>query len=114
MFLHPTALWGLLAALTPLVIYLILRRRKKEVAWGASYLLRKTLASKRKSSVWKQYVVLAVRTLILALMALLIAQPFRPNPHPSVLVPEPPPDPVHRVLLLDHSISMTVGETGDT
>src|SRR3954453_11440775 len=110
MFLQPTALWGLLAALTPLVIYLILRRRKKEVAWGASYLLRKTLASKRKSSVWKQYVVLAVRTLILALMALLIAQPFRANPPATALVPEPPAEPVHRVLLLDDSLSMTVGE----
>jgi hypothetical protein len=114
MFLHPTALWGLLAALAPLVIYLILRRRKKEVAWGASYLLRKTLASKRKSSVWKQYVVLAVRTLILALMALLIAQPFRARPSATALVPEPPADPVHRVLLLDDSSSMTVGEGEDT
>lgn len=114
MFLHPTALWGLLAALAPLVIYLILRRRKMEVAWGASYLLRKTLASKRKSSVWKQYVVLSVRTLILALMALLIAQPFRAQPAATALVPEPPADPVHRVLLLDDSLSMTVGEGEDT
>ncbi len=114
MFLHPAFLWSLLAAVTPVVIYLLLRRRKKEVAWGASYLLRKTLASKRKSSVWRQYVVLAVRTLILALMALLIAQPFRPNPHPTFLVPEPPAEPVHRVLLLDHSLSMTVGDAADT
>lgn len=114
MFLHPTALWGLLAALAPLVIYLILRRRKKEVAWGASYLLRKTLASKRKSSVWKQYVVLAVRTLILALMALLIALPFRARQTARALVPEPPAEPVHRVLLLDDSLSMSVGEGEDT
>ena len=114
MFLHPAALWSLLAAVTPVVIYLLLRRRKTEIPWGASYLLRKTLASKRKSSVWKQYVVLAVRTLILALMALLLAQPFRPNPRPAFLVPEPPPEPVHRVLLLDHSLSMTVGDAGDT
>ena len=114
MFLHPNVLWGLLAAVTPVVIYFLLRRRKTEVPWGASYLLRKTLASKRKSSVWRQYVVLALRTLILALMALLIAQPFRPNPHPTLLVPEPPPEPVHRVLLLDHSLSMTVGDAADT
>ncbi len=97
-----------------MVIYLLLRRRKKEVAWGASYLLRKTLASKRKSSIWRQYVILATRTLILALMALLIAQPFRPNPRPTFLVPEPPAEPVHRVLLLDHSLSMTVGDAADT
>lgn len=114
MFLHPAFLWSLLAAVTPVVIYLLLRRRKKEVAWGASYLLRKTLASKRKSSVWRQYVVLATRTLILALMALLIAQPFRPNPRPTFLVPEPPAEPVHRILLLDHSLSMTVGDAADT
>src|SRR5580693_620815 len=81
MFLHPAALYGLIAAATPVVIYLLLRRRKKEVLWGAGYLLRLALASRKKSSLWRQFVVLAVRSLILALAALLIVQAFRPSPN---------------------------------
>lgn len=107
-FSHPGALWGLFTAATPIVIYLLLRRRKKEIPWGASYLLRRTLASKRKASVWKQYVVLAMRCLALALMAFLISEPFRPRPQPDLSTPSPPPRPLHRVILVDHSLSMSV------
>ena len=105
---NPIALYGLLAALTPIIIYIILRRRRTEVPWGASYLLRRTLASKRKSSAWKQYVVLALRSLLLALIAWLICGPFRPRPEPRSLAPAMPPTPVHQVVLLDHSVSMSV------
>ena len=48
--LHPFALTGLIAAATPVVIYLLLRRRKTEIQWGAGYLLRLALASKKRSS----------------------------------------------------------------
>src|SRR5438477_9518915 len=77
---HPLALLGLVAAATPVVIYLLLRRRKTHLDWGASYLLRLTLASRKKSSRWKQFVVLAVRCLILALAATMLAQPFLRRP----------------------------------
>src|SRR5438132_14011867 len=96
--LHPTALIGLVAAAAPVVIYLLLRRRKKEVQWGAGYLLRLALASRKKSSLWRQYVVLAVRSLILALAALLIAQPFKPGRNPSTDTPALPDRAVHRVV----------------
>src|SRR5690349_8130482 len=109
-FASPLALYGLIAAAAPVAIYFLLRRRKSEVPWGASYLLRLTLASRRKSSIWKQIVVLAVRTLILLLVALLIAQPFRLNPSPSAELPALPLQAVHRVLLIDNSLSMGVAE----
>lgn len=112
--LFPALLPGLALALAPVTIYLLLRRRKTEVPWGASYLLRLTLASRRKSSLWKQIVVLAVRTLILLLAGLLIAQPFRPNPASSLRAPRLPEAPVHRVLLLDDSASMNIAAGGDT
>jgi hypothetical protein len=113
-FLMPAALVGLLAAATPVAIYLFLRRRKTEINWGAGYLLRLTLASKKKTSLWRQFVVLAVRTLILALAAMLIAQPFMPGRHPSLDTPALPATPVHRVVLFDNSRSMTVTEANLT
>ncbi|MBI2194935.1 MAG: VWA domain-containing protein [Planctomycetes bacterium] len=113
-FTHSAALWGLLAAATPVVIYLILRRRKTEVPWGAGYLLRRTLASRRKASVWLQYLILAIRCLLLALAALLISEPFRSRAEPDLSAPEPPAQPVHRVILIDHSISMSAAAGHDT
>ena len=113
-FTNPSFLFGLPATLTPIIIYLLLRRRKTEVPWGASYLLRRTLESKRKSSVWKQYLVLALRCLILALMAALISEPFRTNPEPNFSSPALPLEPVHRVVLIDHSMSMTVSSEAAT
>ena len=113
-FYEPVALLGLVAALAPLVIYLLLRRRRSEVPWGASYLLRLTLASRRKTSRWKQFVVLAVRILVLALVAALLARPWSQNPEPASLAPRPPDEPVHRVVLADDSLSMSLSEGGDS
>ena len=109
-FLHPLALLGLIAAATPLVIYWLLRRRKTEVPWGASYLLRLTLTTRRRSSVWRQYVVLAVRCLILGLFGFLIAQPLLPRARPDPAIPQSPTGPVHRAILLDNTFSMSLRE----
>jgi len=113
-FHHPAALIGLIAALAPLIIYFLLRRRRQEVLWGASYLLRLTLATRRKSSLWKQLIVLAVRTLILALAAVLVARPWRVNPAPKSLAPALPAESVHRLVLIDNSLSMSVSAGGDS
>ncbi len=110
----PIALLGLLAAATPVVIYFLLRRRKTEVDWGASYLLRLTLRSKRKASIWKQMVVLALRVLVLALGAALLVGLMWPNAQPSRERPGLPREPVHRVILVDNSLSMTASTGGST
>ena len=107
-FSSPAYLFGLIAASAPVVIYLLLRRRKTEVPWGASYLLRRTLESKRKSSVWKQYLVLAMRCLLLALIVFAVSDPFQTDPDQQPSVPAPPPEPLHRVVLVDDSLSMSV------
>lgn len=111
-FSSPFALFGLITAATPVVIYFLLRRRKTEVDWGASYLLRLTLRSKRKASIWKQIVVLALRVLVLAAGALLLAGVLWPNPEPSRTRPALPPRPVHRVILMDNTLSMTAESEG--
>ena len=112
--LHPLALLGLAAAVTPIVIYLLLRRRKTEVPWGASYLLRLTLATKRKTSIWRQVVVLAIRALLIALTALLVSRALRRNPAPAYAVPAMPDAAVHRVVLVDNSLSMTATDGAES
>lgn len=113
-FYQPAALFGLVAALAPIIIYFLLRRRRQEVPWGASYLLRLTLATKRRTSIWKQLVVLAVRVLVLGLVAVSIARPWQRNPHPTSLAPRLPDEPVHRIVLLDNSLSMSAGSADDS
>jgi hypothetical protein len=110
----PFVLAALVFAATPVIIFILLRRRKREVDWGAGYLIRLTLQSRRRASLWKQYLVLVVRTLIIILMVLLLAGVLRPNPAPTHTVPALPDAPVHRVVLLDNSLSMRVGEGSNT
>ncbi len=112
--MYPMALFGLLAAVTPIVIYLLLRRRKHELAWGASYLLRLTLRSRRRSSLWKQMIVLACRCLLLALAAVLLVRAWRGNPEPDLMVAALPEGPVHRVVLYDTSLSMSARDGGES
>src|SRR5687768_127527 len=67
-------LWGLAAAL-PILIHLWSRRRYREVTWAAMQFL---LAAMRKNSrriLLEQWLLLAVRTLILLLLALALADP---------------------------------------
>jgi hypothetical protein len=107
---HTSALAAVIAGVTPIVIYFLLRRRKTEVAWGAGYLLRQTLASRKRTSVWRQYVVLALRCLVIVCIALLLSGLFREgSPGTATPTPARPEAPLHRIVLVDHSLSMTVG-----
>lgn len=88
----------------PLLLYLIFRRRRKDVAWGAVYILRRLLERRKRTSAWKQYVIIALRTLaFLALALVFLRLFFRPPPRSGL--PRPPPA-THRVILLDLSPSM--------
>ena len=106
----PIVLSALVMAATPVVIYFLLRRRRTEIDWGASYLLRLTLTSRRKASIWKQVVVLTLRVLVIALAVLLLAGLLRRNPTPQYAAPALPDTPVHRAIVLDNSLSMSADD----
>ncbi len=106
-FLSPDNLWFLLLALIPAILFLLFRRRRTEVLWGSTYILRLALASGRRQSIWRQLTVVAVRTAFLALLALAFARPFMPYsadedgtgfPHGNGTL--------HRIVLIDNSMSM--------
>lgn len=68
-------LWGL-AALVPIVIHLWNRRRYREVSWAAMEYLLAAMRKHSRRILIEQWIVLAVRTLILLLFAIALAQPL--------------------------------------
>jgi hypothetical protein len=114
-FGSPFFLVGLVAALAPMVLYLIFRLQRRSVQWGASYVLRKTIQQNVRENRWRQYVVLALRTLLLALIALVFCIPLlRGLPAPQNEFPRGGAGSLTRVILLDNSRSMRADyETGD-
>jgi len=103
----PGFLVALIFAAVPVILYLLFRLRRREVKWGASYILQMTLRTSAKESRWRQYVVLAVRTLLIGLLALAFCRPLleglRP---PGSAFPRGAGGTLTRVILLDNTRSM--------
>lgn len=114
-FLTPSTLAFLALAALPPVLWLLLRRRRREVEWGAMYILRLTLASERRDKLWKQLVIVALRALVLALLVLAFARPLSAwrSLGDGLRFPHPPGT-LHRVVLLDASASMLARHTAAT
>lgn len=108
--ISPASSWFLLAlifAAIPVVLYLLFRLRKRNVEWGASYILQLTIKEKKKESRWRQYVILALRTLLLALVALAFCRPLLKGLTPfGNEFPRGGTGSLTRVILLDNSDSM--------
>ncbi|HZD42187.1 MAG TPA: BatA and WFA domain-containing protein, partial [Terriglobales bacterium] len=102
-FLHPIYLYGLIAASLPLVIHLLSRRRLKRVRFPAVRFI--LLSQKRISRSFRlrHWLLLALRTLAVALLALLLANPVFQTGAGLFAGGGP----VSLVLLLDNSLSMT-------
>ncbi len=106
-FLQNGLLWFLVLALIPIILYLLFRRRRNEVDWGATYVLRLALASGRRQTLWKQLLVIALRTLLLLLLILAFARPFLAR-GPDEMGGDLPHGlgTLHRIVLIDNSLSM--------
>ena len=78
-FLNNTMLIALTAVAVPILIHLLRRGRAKAVDWGAMRFLLASLALRNRRIMLEEFVVLAVRCLLLALLALAVARPFLPS-----------------------------------
>jgi Aerotolerance regulator N-terminal/von Willebrand factor type A domain len=109
-FLNPAFLWGALAASIPVIIHLINRRRARVVQFPAvKFVLRSERRVARKYRV-KQWLLLALRTLILFLLTTALAEPvLQPNVGDLAEISEARAV----VLILDNTMSMTY-QTGGT
>lgn len=110
-FINPAFLWGALAASIPVIIHLINRRRARVVRFPAvQFVLRAERRVARKYRV-KQWLLLALRTLILFLLTTALAEPvLRPREGDLAEITQ-----TRAVaLILDNTMSMAYQVAGTT
>jgi hypothetical protein len=106
-FANAPLLYGLAAAGVPIIIHLLNRRRYREVPWAAMRFLLAAIRKNRRRIRIEQWLLLAIRTLLVILVACAMAKPFLES-FGAVIAGSR----THRVLVLDSSLSMgyTAGE----
>ncbi|MBV8074806.1 MAG: BatA domain-containing protein [Planctomycetaceae bacterium] len=100
-FANGTLLWGLGAASLPIIIHLLNKRKFRETRWAA---MRFLLAAIRKNSRRirvEQWLLLAIRTLLIILVVSAMAKPFLEGQGVVIAGRR-----THHVLVLDGSLSM--------
>ncbi|MEK6702751.1 MAG: BatA domain-containing protein [Planctomycetota bacterium] len=76
MFLNPILLAsGLVCVAIPIAIHILMRRRRKPIAWGAMRFLLEAYRHQRKRTRLEQILLLAARCLLVALLALAMGRP---------------------------------------
>lgn len=105
-FLNIAMLIGTAAAVVPVLIHLLSRRRRRTINWGAMFLIEQVVRDDRRRVELKQWLLLALRCLILLLLALAMARPvmthFRTNTAGD--------GPASVVVVLDASYSMSLAD----
>ncbi len=110
MFLAPWfAVAGLVAAAGPILIHLLNRRRFKVVEWAAMDFLREALFRSRRMLQIRDFLLLALRTACILLFGAALAQPFF-----AATGDMGANQPVHAILLIDNSLSMSYQRLGGT
>src|SRR5947209_15641105 len=107
-FRNPIMLVGLAAALVPLVLHFLNRARYRNVEWGAMMFLDGMEPRAYQGAQLKQWVLLGVRTGILAILAVALARPV------FSVAGGAPADAgrTAAVILLDTSGSMSLNDNG--
>ncbi|MCX6978473.1 MAG: BatA domain-containing protein, partial [Verrucomicrobia bacterium] len=108
-FLNIAMLGGLAALSIPLIIHLFHKSRFKIVPWGAMHLLVAVLRTNQKRIKIEQWILLAIRCAIPALLALMMARPVWRGATKML-----GDQATSTVILLDNSYSMEAGRAGAT
>ena len=108
-FLNPIMLAGLAAVAIPILIHILNRRKAKVVEWGAMMFLEASLASRNRRIKIEDLILLALRCLLLAALALAMARPFWRT---GQQLAGPSGEAQDVVLVLDGSLSMTLENAG--
>ena len=75
-FANPPLLYGLAAASVPIIIHLLNRRKFREVPWAAMRFLLAAIRKNQRRVRIEQWLLLAIRTLIIMLVVSAMAKPF--------------------------------------
>src|SRR4051794_9838337 len=101
-FANVSMLGGLAAASLPIIIHLLNRRKFREMPWAAMRFLLAAVRKNARRIRIEQWLLLAVRTLLIILIVTAMAKPFLESQGLPVLAGRR----THRVLVLDGSLSM--------
>lgn len=105
-FLNATLLFGLIAAMVPVVVHWFARTRYDEVDWAATMFLASDERTTRKTRI-DQWLLLALRMTAVAILAFALAAPSLPGWR---LMSARQSDPRDVAILIDGSSSMAIGQ----
>jgi hypothetical protein len=108
MFLNALMLLGIGLAAVPWVLHLLSRSRYRNVNWGAMIFLENDDSTPRQSSRLSQFILLLLRTGVVALLAVALARPALKSTVPVPVKGQA----VTAVILLDCSAGMSFEENG--
>jgi hypothetical protein len=106
-FANPGLLAGMAAASIPIILHLLNRRRFRETRWAAMQFLLAAIRKNQRRIRIEQWLLLAVRTLLLLLVVAAMAKPFL-EAFGNVITGRR----THRVLVIDGSLSMAYATAG--
>lgn len=104
-------IYGLGAAAVPIIIHLLNRRKHREMPWAAMRFLMAAIRKNSRRIRIEQWLLLAVRTLIILLVVTAMAKPYLES---LGALPIMAGQRTHRVLVLDGSLSMAYATAGAT
>lgn len=110
-FANSALLWGLAAASVPIILHLLNRRKFREVPWAAMRFLMAAVKKNSRRIRVEQWILLAVRTLVILAVVAAMAKPFLES---LGAVPVLAGRRTHRVVVLDGSLSMGYSADGET
>src|SRR5256885_7606223 len=102
-FAHPAYLWGLLAIALPILVHLFNQRRPRPLSFGAIEFVLRSQRRKARRLRLRQILLLALRCLLIAAVALALA---RPSIKPRGVQAAQSTGPQATALVLDASLSM--------
>src|ERR1044071_712831 len=105
-FLNPLLLFGLAAVSVPIIIHLLNRRKFRKVVWAAMRFLKTSVEQNQRRMRIEDMILLALRCLLLALLALALARPAFKSASSDVFGQSK----VTGVIVLDNSYSMGVSD----
>src|SRR5690242_2504841 len=100
-FANLPMLAGLGAASIPIILHLLNKRKFREERWAAMRFLLAAIRKNQRRIRLEQWLLLAVRTLLVVCVVMAMAKPFLER-----FIPILPGQRTHRVLVLDGSLSM--------
>ncbi len=109
-FLAPALLFGLALASAPIIIHLLNRRRFLRVDWAPMKYLKLTLKSNRRRLRLEQWLLLAIRTLAVAMLFLAVARPVGSGANLAGFLQVQ--GRASRVIVIDDSLSMSYQTNG--